>query len=513
MRASVKAAATGGRHSLLPPAPTLRVGPPKDQGLTADALIIGLVGPIGSGCTFLADGLKQLLGERVHHCKLSDVLHELATKRGYSDPVPTSVLQDIGNELRRKEGVGVLAQRWHEATNRAIIEGRMHWQPAGPASDTVDTTWEPGHIILVDGIRNEGEVRYLRSFNNFFLLSVFAHRETRRQRLVGKGAGKKFKTDDDFYAADARDQNEDLSFGQQVTECNYRADLILDNDETFPERARASQARTLCTHILNDYIALIERATSPDEIVERPPTVNETLMTAAYAISKRSSCLKRQVGAVLAFVPAHKSPKAKTAELQFQIVACGYNEVPEGNRPCVFSAEERCYREFLQDQHAELWKNCPNCGTRIAVKTKCPECGKRVLTRSRKCTTQTCKRVPLFDYTCPECKQRVFMQFLTGGKRTPTRMLDMCKALHAEEQTLLAVPPVYKDKAKGELVLYTTTFPCNLCANKIVASRVNRVVFSEPYPMQEAQRILCEGDVTVEQFQGIKSRAYFRLFR
>lgn len=480
-----------------PPAPEQKSSDDTPK-LPADALIVGLVGPLGSGCTFLAKGLKLLLGDRLHHFKLSSILRPIALDEGHKEPIPTAVLQDIGNRLR-KENVSVLAQRWHKATEEAIAKRAIHW--------------EPNHIILVDGIRNEGEVRYLRGFTNFFLLSVFAHPETRRLRLVGKGPGKKFKTEEEFNIADARDQNDDFSFGQQVTECNYLSDLIIDNDSTFPERTMESSVRTFCTKILNDYISLIERSTTPNELVERSPMVNETLMTIAYAISKRSSCLKRQVGAVVAFVPKPRKIKDQVAEPQFQIVSCGCNEVPEGNQPCVYSSEGRCYREILQERHADNWKNCPSCGEHIVDTMTCPECGKIVKTVSRKCVTPTCKHVPIFDYSCPKCRQRVFMHFLTGGKKTPTRMLDMCKALHAEEQTLLTVPPAYRDRGKGELVLFTSTFPCNLCANKIVASRIDRVVFAEPYPMKEAQQILEEGGVKVEQFQGIKSRAFFRLFR
>jgi dephospho-CoA kinase len=264
MRPSTKpSAAAVARRPKQPPAPEARRKSADNPKLTADALIIGLVGPLGSGCTFIAEGLRQLLGDRVHHFKLSSILHPIAKELNCTDPIPTAVLQDIGNDLRQKKGVSALAEEWHKETESAIAEGSL--------------PWSPGHIILVDGIRNEGEVRYLRAFNNFFLLSVFAHRETRRKRLAGTGPGKKFTTDEEFHAADARDQNEDLSFGQQVTECNYRSDLIIDNDETFPERTKAAKVRSFCTTILNEYISLIERSTSPDEIVERPPTINETL--------------------------------------------------------------------------------------------------------------------------------------------------------------------------------------------------------------------------------------------
>jgi len=62
------------------------------------------------------------------------------------------------------------------------------------------------------------------------------------------------------------------------------------------------------------------------------------------------------------------------------------------------------------------------------------------------------------------------------------------------------------------LVLYTTTFPCNLCANRIVAAGINRVVYAEAYTMKESKEILRRGTVEIQKFEGVKSTAYFRLY-
>lgn len=60
--------------------------------------------------------------------------------------------------------------------------------------------------------------------------------------------------------------------------------------------------------------------------------------------------------------------------------------------------------------------------------------------------------------------------------------------------------------------LYTTTFPCNLCANKIAMLGIKEVVYAEPYPMREAIEVLEAREVTITRFEGVKSQAYFRLF-
>ena len=87
----------------------------------------------------------------------------------------------------------------------------------------------------------------------------------------------------------------------------------------------------------------------------------------------------------------------------------------------------------------------------------------------------------------------------------------MCRALHAEENAILGLSGVVKPR-KGELVLYTTTFPCNLCANKIIAAGIKTVYYAEPYTMKEAKELLVKIGVDIKKFEGIKSIAYFRLY-
>ena len=46
------------------------------------------------------------------------------------------------------------------------------------------------------------------------------------------------------------------------------------------------------------------------------------------------------------------------------------------------------------------------------------------------------------------------------------KMLDYCRALHAEENAIRNVARFGSSIALRGAVLYTTTYPCNLCANK-----------------------------------------------
>lgn len=61
--------------------------------------------------------------------------------------------------------------------------------------------------------------------------------------------------------------------------------------------------------------------------------------------------------------------------------------------------------------------------------------------------------------------------------------------------------------------IYVTTFPCNLCANKIVQSGIKHVIYFEPYPVEEAKTILNEGNVEFEPFEGVTFRAFFKFYQ
>jgi deoxycytidylate deaminase len=91
-------------------------------------------------------------------------------------------------------------------------------------------------------------------------------------------------------------------------------------------------------------------------------------------------------------------------------------------------------------------------------------------------------------------------------------MLDYCRALHAEENAILNLVRNGQSVSLRECTLYTTTYPCRLCAQKIANIKMKRVVYLEPYPQSEAKDLLNDADVIDEFFQGITFRAYFRIY-
>lgn len=467
------------------------------EPIGAEVLLIGFTGSLGSGCTFISEGIKNILGDNCRYYRISSVLREEAKKRGKKKPT-TSYLQDLGNELRTKK-LDILAEKTLERIKKDAGDN--------PQLYNKDT------IILLDGIRNDGEVRFFRQFPHFYLISVHASRETRKGRLVGDSPQHRFKNEKQFDIANKRDESEDVTYGQQVSRCNYLADIIIDNERAISIAAEA-EVSSYIHSIIEKYIKPIQAVHQREEpAADRPPSIDETLMTMAYCISKKSSCLKRKVGTVIAYVESFEKLRGKDpredSHIQFQVLSAGYNDVPLGTIACVFTSYKKCYRDYLKEEQAKKIRCCWNCGENIPKNILCPYCEKK----NNPVRTTTCKKcgATLPTYKCAKCKTNVFEILIAGKEPSQSKFLDMCRSLHAEETAIISLAGINK-AGKGELVLYTTTYPCNLCANKIVAAGIKRVIFAEPYTIKEAEKILGDAEVRVVKFQGIKSTAYFRLY-
>lgn len=103
--------------------------------------------------------------------------------------------------------------------------------------------------------------------------------------------------------------------------------------------------------------------------------------------------------------------------------------------------------------------------------------------------------------------------------------LEYGRIVHAEMSALSDAARLGRSVVGS--ILYTTTFPCHMCAKHIVAAGVDQVVFLEPYPKSLAGRlhsdsILIEGQERAEyreypyveflHFYGITPRKYREFF-
>lgn len=71
-----------------------------------------------------------------------------------------------------------------------------------------------------------------------------------------------------------------------------------------------------------------------------------------------------------------------------------------------------------------------------------------------------------------------------------------CEAVHAEQNALLQLGAGYLNAE----TLYTTTFPCFVCAKLICQTTISRIVYLDPYFDLDAERILDKKGVTYELY-------------
>lgn len=295
-------------------------------------LVIGLTGPVGSGCSSMAAVLQSL---NFRFYRLSEEIRDEMKAKGClprrRNRDYRKRLQDYGNQRRG----GDLAYWVNKLLERVQRE---------------DVGNSP---IVIDGIRNFGEVQRLRhAYPNFFLVAICAEREHRWSRVKLDYGGRQ----SEFERDDLRDQNEDLPHGQQVQRCVDDADFVFFNNEQHliqvigedkPDQTRINDD---LRRQADDFVPLMEGRDGG-----RLPTPQEVQMAAAYALSNASSCLKRHVGAVIAVVRGGREIP----------VSMGYNENPAGVARCIDNGG------CSKDEHMRSWfaaqdrVHCPRCGEKL----------------------------------------------------------------------------------------------------------------------------------------------------
>ena len=109
-------------------------------------IIIGVVGQIASGKGILVKYLNEKFG--FVSFSLSSIVHAELNKSGIKK-FTRQTLQDIGDELRRRNGDDILTRRLYE-----VIKGQNHDK------------------IVIEGIRNPAEIEFLKKNANFILIGV-----------------------------------------------------------------------------------------------------------------------------------------------------------------------------------------------------------------------------------------------------------------------------------------------------------------------------------------------------
>ncbi|ORJ59265.1 hypothetical protein B5V00_10230 [Geothermobacter hydrogeniphilus] len=419
-------------------------------------------------CKFYDDYIK----------KLDDLNSEIRSSYG-NEEVYGTIMQDLGDNIRKNGNPFQSFDRLDETCCQLIAEEAnfiIKYFRNRP-----DRENRKKHFVI-ESFRNPYEVLYFRyRYYEFYLMSIYTDKEIRQSE---RGV---FSVD-----RDERDQGEknraDEIYAQNVSACVDISDIAINNNGT-----------------LDEYFAKLVKYYA---IIMQPGVINpesdEMFMNQAYSLSLKSSCISRQVGAVIIGANGY-------------VVGAGWNDAGEGQVGCGY----RHGQEFNNLDNSVLVSN-PDNESSFREKLKnnpkeFPFCYKDnyssfVSSKKIKKLLNN-KRYELKKIGVTEEGQEKLFAILTNG--LSIKRLEYCRALHAEENALLQTSKNGGMGVRGGTI-YTTSFPCELCAKKIYQSGIREIVFTEPYPDSISKEVILRDGVkkvTLRQFEGVKSHSYFRLYK
>ena len=414
----------------------------------SNPIVVGLTGQFGAGCTeVVAAYLKE---EGFHYYSLSDIVKASVQKRLGAFEYQKLSKKDL-RRILQKEG-----NRLREAGSASIAK-ELNKQIEASANNKED--------IVIDSIRNPAEVEFFNAtFPKFFVLALDASSQVRWLRKQNDYEGDKIQFEQD----DLRDKgDEEPPYGQHTEACVYRSDVVIDNENQIAFR----QDWDRFFYNIKEYIELMR---DPEY---RQPTYKELYMHLAYAVSLKSSCNKRQVGAIIV---SDGMPES-------YVLATGCNNVPVGAPICTElggrSNPRFCAKDSYELQTLKTMKYCPECGTKLNLSSS-----------------------EVVGFRCQKCNKRLPRDF------TPGKLLDLCRAVHAEEAAILQAVKLGSSSLIGS-TLYTTTFPCLLCCKSIINAGIKKIFYREPYPMDESVKMLRNGGIGLEKYEGVNAWAFNKMFR
>ena len=180
--------------------------------------IIGVTGTHASGKDTVAEYICEKYNLKSY--STSDEVRYEATKEGMDHS--RASLFVVANKIRSQFGTGELARRALEHSK--------------------------DDVALVTGIRNVGEIDYLKEHTNFYLISVDAAIEARYERARKRDRVGDGKTLEEFRAGEEKEMYQS-EVGQQLIPCMRLADYFIINNGTLEElRGRTDEVmKTILT--------------------------------------------------------------------------------------------------------------------------------------------------------------------------------------------------------------------------------------------------------------------------
>jgi dCMP deaminase len=244
-------------------------------------MIIGLTGKNASGKGEVAKFLQE---RGFQYASLSDALR--AELRRQKVTPTRDHLTRLGNELREKNGPGILAER--------ILKQLGEVQN-----------------YVVDSFRNPSEVEVFRSRQDFTLWAVTASPEVRFKRIKARAREKDPITLKQFVTVEQREAHNTDRSKQSLEGCEKLADEKISNNKSL------DVLHKLLTVLLKKNLKAIKR-----------PSWDRYFIDIAQQVASRSNCIKRKVAALI----------VKNG----RIISTGYNGTPRHTKNCFEGGCPRC---------------------------------------------------------------------------------------------------------------------------------------------------------------------------
>ena len=483
------------------------VSPPTEQFKQRESkeLILAFSGPVGSGINAVIDKTKEILGDigySIKYLKLSDDIIHLF-KSITNDPTKPDIdidnilkkdryktLQSAGNFIRIKyEEPDILAQYtiWNISNDRAKQELDKE------GIDGVSNILPRRRVYIIDQLKHPEEVILLRTVygNIFYLIGVLCSHEQRKKRLEADGLDPS-----DAEEVMEKDRKDEIEHGQQLDKTLKLADYFVRNSH--------SNLKNI-SYNLKRFYDLIHGKNGIT------PTKHEFNMYVAHAASLKSACLSRQVGASI-------------ADADGNILTTGCNDAPKGggglysesdkerDHRCVFKGGQ-CHNDFHKHKLEE------EIGDIIV---------QELTERDEKSSSSPATPIVSGYVISDNNKIRNIASHIAQKVKKTTRLRDLLefsRSIHAEMDALISIARQGGTSVIG-CYLYTTTFPCHICARHIIAAGISKVFYIEPYEKSlalelhdDAIIIDSEEEDTKENkivqflhFEGVSPRQFNNLF-
>jgi deoxycytidylate deaminase len=445
--------------SLTPPEP-----PPPDQpGVKAldlaraaqsGFLVIGVVGAVGAGASWVARALCRLLGRRGIPAEIVTAREGLALASGpawaaaeaLGETDPIGAVRGL-----RALSDGLRARHDHAFAASAMI-ARIAALRAG------DEGGAPPAVVVCDSLRHPAEAHLLRMVygDAFWLLGTVCDLETRLDRLT-----RKFTLPDGTPPDPARvrefaerDQDSPDRHGQHVVAAFEIADHFVDTSPHLGD-PEAPDAELDAWPVAAELARFLDLVRGERRMLR--PTPAEQAMYHAYAARLGSACLSRQVGAAL-------------TDRHGQLLATGCNEVPR--------AGGGLYGQGGGDGDGEEAER--ERGRCHALNGYCSNTAERNLI-----IDDVLRLLDEAGVALPPAGDAARSRLRTGLRRSRLgALLEFSRSVHAEMDALVSAARKGVSTLGGKL--FVTTFPCHNCARHIVAAGIDEVQFIEPYLKSKA---------------------------